>query len=102
MKQLVSFDGEVILPFVIDEAWPLEYTANSQNGEGTVDILHPYLMKVMVDYECYGVMDSRTGKMIVPAIYTDIKLASMNQIMAEIDNNEENNILFNASGVMIK
>lgn len=102
VKQLVSFDGEVILPFVIDEAWPLEYTANSQNGEGTVDILHPFLMKVMVDYNCYGVMDSRTGKMIIPAIYTDIKLASKDQIMAEVDGDEENNLLFTTSGVMIK
>lgn len=102
VKQLVSFDGEVILPFVIDEAWPLEYTANSQNGEGTVDILHPFLMKVMVDYNCYGVMDSRTGKMIIPAIYTDIKLASKDQIMAEVDGDEEYNLLFTSSGEMIK
>ena len=65
-------------------------------------ILHPFLMKVMVDYNCYGVMDSRTGKMIIPAIYTDIKLASKDQIMAEVDGDEEYNLLFTGSGEMIK
>lgn len=102
VKQLVSFDGEVLLPFVIDETWPLEYQTNSDNSDGSICALHPYLVEVMVDYRCHGVMDSRTGRMVIPAIYTDVKMISKDLIMVEIDDNEESNLVFTTGGVMVR
>lgn len=102
VKQLISFDGEVIQPFVIDETWPLYYRANCEDSEGNMDFLHPYLVEVMVDYNCIGVMDTRTGKMVIPAIYSDINMISKDLLMAEIDGDEENNIVFTTSGVIVK
>ena len=101
VKQLVSFDGEVILPFVIDEAWALTYRGTGDDGSD-MTFTHPYLVEVFVNYGCHGVMDTRTGKMIIPAIYSDINMVSKDIIMAEIDRNEENNIVFNSSGQMVK
>ena len=98
VKQLVSFDGEVIEPFVIDETWPLYYRTNCEDSEGNTEFLHPYLVEVMVDYGCVGVMDTRTRKMIIPAIYSDISMISENLLMAEL-HDEENNVVFTTSGV---
>ncbi len=100
VKQLVSFDGEVILPFVIDEAWPLEYQSNTEEGSYTV--MHPYLVEVMVDYGYHGVMDSRTGKMVIPAVYTNVNMISKDLLKLEVDGDSENNVVFTTSGVMIK
>ena len=102
IKQLISFDGEVIHPFVIDETWPLYYRANCEDSEGNMDFLHPYLVEVMVDYNCIGVMDTRTGKMVIPAIYSDINMISKNLLMVEVDGDEENNVVYNTSGVIIE
>ena len=102
IKQLVSFDGEVILPFVIDQTWPLKYMVKYHDDAADEYELHPYLVEVMVDYNCRGVMDSRTGKMIVPAIYSDIEMISKDLLMAEIDGDEDNNVVFTTSGVIVK
>lgn len=102
VKQLVSFDGDVILPFVIDESFPLEYQTDCADIDGNNYSLHPYLVKIMVDYGCYGVMDTRTGKMIIPAVYSDINMISQNLLMAEIGGDEENNIIFTTAGVAVR
>ena len=102
VKQLVSFDGEVILPFVIDQTWPLKYMVKYHDDEADEYELHPYLVEVMVDYNCFGVMDSRTGKMVIPAIYSDIAMISKDLLMAEVDGDEENNVVFTTSGVVVK
>ena len=101
VKQLVSFDGEVILPFVIDEIWPMKYMVKYNVDTEDEYEIHPYLVEVMVDVFCHGVMDSRTGKMVIPAIYSDIQMVSKDLIMAEVDGDEENNILFNTKGVIV-
>ena len=102
VKQLVSFDGEIILPFVINQTWPLKYMVKYHDDAADEYELHPYLVEVMVDYNCRGVMDSRTGKMIVPAIYSDIEMISKDLLMAEIDGDEDNNVVFTTSGVIVK
>ena len=101
VKQLVSFDGEVLLSLVIDQTWPLMYMVKYHSDAADEYELHPYLVEVMVDSNCRGVMDSRTGKMVIPAIYTDITMISKDLLMAEVDGNEENNIVFDLSGNVI-
>ena len=98
VKQLVSFDGEVILPFVIDQTWPLKYMVKYHDDMADEYELHPYLVKVMVDYNCFGVMDSRNGRMVIPAIYSDITMISKDLLMAEVDGDEENNVVFTTDG----
>lgn len=101
LKQLVSFDGEVLLPFVIDFTWPLKYMVKYHDDTVDEYEIHPFLVEVKVDHE-YGVMNSITGKMVVPAIYSDIKMISKDLLMAEIDGDEEVNVVFNAYGKMIE
>lgn len=102
VKQLVSFDGEVILPFVIDQTWPLKYMVKYHGGEADEYELHPYLVKVKVDYNSFGVMDSRNGRMVIPAIYSDITMISKDLLMAEVDGDKKNNVVFTTDGKMLK
>ena len=102
VKQLVSFDGEVILSFVIDQTWPLKYMVKYHDDMADEYELHPYLVEVMIDYNCHGVMDSRSGKMVIPAIYSDISMISKDLLMAEVDGDEENNVIFTTDGKMQK
>lgn len=102
VKQLVSFDGEVILPFVIDQTWPMKYMAKYHDDMADEYELHPYLVGVMVDYNCCGVMDSRNGRMVVPAIYSDVTMISKDLLMAEVGGDEENNIVFTTAGKVVE
>lgn len=102
VKQLVAFDGEVLLPFVIDQTWPLKYMVRYHDDQADEYELHPYLVEVMVDYDCFGVMDSRTGKMVIPAVYSDITMISKDLLMAEIGGDEETNVIFTTDGKMQK
>ena len=56
----------------------------------------------MVDYNCFGVMDSRNGRMVIPAVYSDITMISKDLLMAEVDGDEENNVVFTTDGKMLK
>ena len=102
VKQLVSFDGEVILPFVIDQTWPLKYRVKYHDDIADEYEIHPHLVEIMVDYNCHGVMDSRNGRMVIPAIYSDISMISKNLLMAEIGGDEENNIIFTTEGIAVR
>lgn len=101
VKQQLSLDGEVLQPFLYDEIWPLRYVSGTDECGDNIYEIHPYLLEVLVDYGCHGVMDSRSHKMIIPAIYSNIEMVGKDLILAELDNNEENNILFNSSGTQL-
>ena len=97
VKQLVSFDGTVLEPFVVDTTWPMSYIMKTHPSEADEYQLHPYLIEYSIDYNKRGVMDSRTGKIIIPAIYTDVEMVSKDLILADIGYTEES-ILFNTKG----
>lgn len=101
-KQLVSFDGEVILPFVIDDTWPLKYIVKYNDDSADEYALHPYLLGYTIGCGHCGVLDSRTGKVVVPAIYLEIDMISEDLIIAGMDGGNGANVLFTTSGVMVK
>ena len=55
-----------------------------------------------VDYNSFGVMDSRNGRMVIPAIYSDITMISKDLLMAEVDGDKKNNVVFTTDGKMLK
>lgn len=97
VKQLVTYDGNVLQPFVIEDTWPLRYVV-ATNPEDDEYAVHPYLVEFSIDYRCHGVMDSRTGNVVIPAIYSNIELISKDLIMAEVDDYSGNNIVFTTDG----
>lgn len=96
VKQLVSYDGEVIEPFVINSTWELKYVVKYNDDSVDEYALHPYLVGFNIDYEKCGVMDTRTGKVVVPALYRDINMVSKNIISATVGYYED--ILFFTDG----
>jgi len=40
--------------------------------------------------------------MIIPAIYSDVEMILKDMLMAEVDGEEENNVVFTTSGLIVK
>jgi hypothetical protein len=89
IKQLVTTSGEVIEPFIVDNIQPLRYIVNYLPESESEYATHPYLVDYNIDIY-HGVLDSRTGNVVIPAIYDSIEMISKNTITASlsIENNE--------------
>lgn len=98
VQQLKAFDGTVIEPFVIYyDTRPLLYYEYDGEMEDNIRIQHPYLVRYQIASCRYGVMDSRTGKVVVPALYTHISLISKDLIRAGMKWSD-NALVFTADG----
>lgn len=82
-KQLLGLDGTVIELFLIDDAKPLGYLVELDNGDPAKYCLDNDIMVYFVD-EWEGLMDARTGKIITPAIYRNIDMVSKDLIKAHV------------------
>lgn len=87
-KQKVSLQGKVIEEFVIDDIITLE----DKNGDR-----HPYLAIYEVSGYA-GVIDTRNGRVVIPAEYYRIGLISGGMISASIDYDCLHSVLFSTDG----
>ena len=89
VKQLRTFEGDVIEPFVVDCAMPLYPDEDSPDGIST-DFLW-----FSVD-EKLGLMDATTGEVILPAIFDDVDYMSGNDcfICCRLGEDGSESILF--------
>jgi len=77
VKQVVTFEGEVVEPFVIDTVGPLYYEAEGGSGEDYSDD-----MTCLSDYLWFrvgpgrGVLEKTSGRVILPAVFDDVDMAS--------------------------
>lgn len=101
IKQQVSFDGEVLEPFVVTGMWTLSYPRETDELGDQVYEMHPYLSKYYIASDRCGVMNSQTGKVIIPAIYSDIQMASDKVILATLRCGDES-VLYNTDGKKLK
>ena len=92
VKQLWAYDGTVIEPFVIDSTFRLEYDVMNEDGDGYSQVMVDDIMVYLVDgWE--GLMDARTGRIITPARYWNIKMVSKDLLEAELGYGSEGVIL---------
>ena len=106
IKQQVAFDGTVIQPFVVDGVSPLHYQQRidpivvsddyDSSIKTEVTTLSDY-MRYWVGSHC-GVLHAKTGKVIIPAVYDDIDMASPTLFEAELSGVKLNHILFDING----
>lgn len=101
LKQLVAFDGTVVEPFVIEWTNPLLYESYNPDQSVGQHIQHDYLVEYGIGFGLYGVMDSRNGKVIIPALYDDVSLISQHLIQAEIGP-YGSSVVFDATGRKVK
>ena len=83
IKQLVTTSGEVIEPFVVDRIQPLRYIVNYLSESDNEYATHPYLVDYNIDIY-HGVLDTRNGKIVIPAIYDTIEMISKDMIKASL------------------
>ena len=100
IKQLVTTDGEVIESFIVDRIQPLRYVVNYQPESESEYATHPYLVDYTIDIY-HGVLDTRTGKVVIPAIYDSIEMISKDMIKASLGLENLESVVFNRHGNLI-
>ena len=80
----VSVDGEIIDPFLVDGVYPLKYKTVFHSDEADEYAISDKVVTFEVR-GLWGVMDKYTGKVLVPAMYGDVNLASENIIQCHFD-----------------
>ena len=94
----VSIDGNVINPFMIDGIDVLKYMTKCRPGEYDEYEISDKVMAFCV-YELWGVMDKRTGRVIIPAKYGRIEMASKDIIQCSIEKyGNDDYVLFDLHG----
>ena len=81
LQYLVDYSGNVVISFLYDDIIPLGYpTTMSGTDVDVEDYYHTeYIVSNYAKYRIgynYGILNSKTGKIITPAIYNDIKMIS--------------------------
>lgn len=100
VKQLRSYDGKVIEPFVIDDTFRLEYDVMNDDGDAYAQVMVDDILVYIVDgWE--GLMDARTGRIITPARYWDIKMVSKDLLLAKLGYSNEG-VILDKNGRIIK
>lgn len=100
IKQLLSFDGTVIEPFVVDGTYRLKYMSKYNCVDADEYELVPDILVYRVD-SWEGLMDARTAKVITPAVYWSIEMASRDLIRAQLGYSDES-VIMDHQGRVIK
>lgn len=97
IKQLLTVSGEVIEPFIIDRTSPLRYIVEYHTDSESEYKTHPYLVDYEVD-SYHGVLDTRNGKIVIPAIYDTIEMLSRDMIKASLGLENIESVVFDPAG----
>jgi len=97
----MSVDGTVIDEFVIDGTNELIYMTN-YNSEGADEYaISDKVISFRVNY-LWGVMDKHTGAVLIPAKYTQVRLASEKIVECDLDPYSDSRILYDLKGNVIE
>ena len=77
---IIDADGNIINPFVFSYSEPLSYPISGDDK--TTRRISDYVLFAIAD-KCYGVYNIRTNKVILPAKYTSIYMASKDIFVVE-------------------
>lgn len=97
-KWHADYDGTILCPFLCDGTNYLSYPGG-YNEEGTcVDVMSDYMTYSLYPY-C-GIIRKDNGKVIVPAIYSNIRMLSATMFEAQLAEDDEW-VLIDASGKVL-
>ena len=86
-KWHADYDGTVLCPFLCDGTDYLSYPGEC-NEEGTyVDIMSPYMTYSLYPY--HGVIRKDNGKVIIPAVYSNVRMLSATMFEAQLAMDDE-------------
>lgn len=101
VKQLVSLSGGIIEPFIVDSTCPLRYIVEYHPDSESEYVTHPYLVNYCVDIY-HGVLDTRTGKIVIPAIYDRIEMVTKDMITASLGIENIESVVYDLKGRKVK
>ena len=94
IKRLLSFDGQVLEPFVVDSSGPLR--CDDEEDERAPYAPVRFLWYLVEDR--MGVLDARTGQIILPAKFSDVYLVSGDLFSCEILGEWGESLLYDLQG----
>lgn len=97
VKQLLSYDGTVIEPFVIDGCLTSYYRSDYEDGT----IIEDKDILMYIVGRLWGLMDAHTGDILTPAIYEDINQVSPELFCAELYGYDGESILLDKKGRVV-
>ena len=97
IKQLVTVSGVLIEALIVNSTSPLRYVVEYHPDSESEYETHPYLVDYCVDIY-HGVLDTRTGRIIIPAIYDRIEMASKDMIIASLGIENSESVVFDIHG----
>ncbi|MBR4029653.1 MAG: WG repeat-containing protein [Alistipes sp.] len=102
VKQMLDFACEVVKPFVVDSLDILCYPSYcDENGYDVYAYSRFATYMIYIDYiDYYGVIDRFTGEMIIPAIYSDVRMIS-DELFEVQKYNETERVLINTNGNIV-
>ena len=83
--------------FIVDYTHPLRYIVEYNPEAESEYVTHSYLVDYCVD-DFHGVLDTRTGKVVIPAIYDSIEMVSKDMIKASLGIENVESVVFNCRG----
>ncbi len=102
IKELLNYDLNVVEPFVIDGTEDLMYLVRYNEDDANEYALDPDLCVYSIN-EWKGLLDKRTGSIVVPATYTGFEMLSKNLIKANLSlHYDENAVILDRKGHVIK
>jgi hypothetical protein len=102
VKQVVDFDCNIVDPFLVDYLDILCYPSYcNEYGEDVYSYSRFATYTIYIDYiDYYGVIDRYTGEMIIPALYSNVRMISEELFEAQ-KYNEIERILLDTNGDVI-
>ena|GEM_PF-6807072 len=92
IKKLMTYDGTVLEPFIVDSAGAL-YPETDSEGDYS-----PARFNWFLSGEGMGVMDALTGKMIIPPLYDDVEMISENLFFCSFDHYYGPGVIYDCNG----
>ena len=86
-KWHADYDGTVLRPFLCDGTDYLSYSKGYNEEGACVDVMSPYMTYSL--YPFYGIIRKDNGKVIVPAIYSHIRMLSDTMFEAQLAEDDE-------------
>ena len=94
----LAFDGKVLTDCVVEETFPLHYSAYDPEPNETISVLSEKFLKFEAGGH-YGVLSRKSGKVILPARYESIELLSPTLIAASLESRRQ--IVYDAQGRLV-
>lgn len=97
----VSLDGTVLNAFLVDETSELKYMTKYNSDCSDEYAISDKVMAFRVN-SLWGMMDKATGKVLVPAKYGDVNLASESVIKCSLEYDSDDCVLYDLKGRKIE